>query len=81
MPATPDQAVIRSSVMVVHTPVEQVRGLAEAIRRFAQAIEELTRAHADVQVLASLPGAGPVHASRLIRALGTERSRYEGVED
>jgi hypothetical protein len=81
MPATTDQAVIRSSVMVVHTLVEHVRGLAEAIRRFEQEMEELTRAHADVQLFASLPGAGPVHASRLISALGTDRSRYECVED
>ena len=47
MPATTDQAVIRSSVMVVHALVEQVRCLAEAIRRFEQEIEGLTRSHAD----------------------------------
>jgi hypothetical protein len=55
--------------------------LAEAIRRFEQEIEGLPRAHADFQIFASLPGAGPVHASRLISALGTDRSRYECVED
>jgi hypothetical protein len=81
IPATTDQAVVRSSVRVVHTLVEHVRGLAEAIRRFEQEIEGLTRSHADVQMFASLPGAGPVHASRVISALGTDRSRYECVED
>jgi transposase len=81
IPATTDQAVIRSSVMVVHALVEQVRCLAEAIRRFEQEIERLTRSHADVQIFASLPGAGPVHASRVISALGPDRSRYECVED
>jgi transposase len=81
IPATTDQAVIRSSVMVVHALVEQVRCLAEAIRRFEQEIEGLTRSHADFQSFASLPGVGPVHASRLISALGTDRSRYECVED
>jgi transposase len=81
IPATTDHAVLRSSVLVVHTLVEHVRGLAEAIRRFEQEIAGLTRSPADVQIFASLPGAGPVHASRLISALGTDRSRDECVED
>ena len=81
IPATTDQAVIRASVMVVHALVEQVRGLTEAIRRFEKEIDALTRSHADFPIVASLPGAGPVHASRLISALGTDRSRYEYVED
>jgi hypothetical protein len=81
IPATTDQAVIRASVMVVHTLVEQLCGLAEAIRRFEREIEGLTRSHADFPIFASLPGAGPVHASRLIRALGTDRTRHTCVED
>jgi transposase len=80
MPATTDQAVIRSSVMVVHTLVEHVRGRAEATRRFEQEIAGLTCSHADFPIFASLPGAGPVHASRVISALGTDRSRYACVE-
>jgi transposase len=81
IPATTDQAVIRSSVMLVHTLVEQVSCLTEALRRFEKEIDALTRSHADVQLFASLPGAGPVHASRFISALGPDRSRYERVED
>jgi hypothetical protein len=72
--------VIRSSVMVVHTLVEHVRGRAEATRRFEQEIAGLTCSHADFPIFASLPGAGPVHASRVISALGTDRSRYACVE-
>jgi Transposase IS116/IS110/IS902 family len=81
IPATTDQAVIRASVMLVHTLVEQVSCLTEAIARFDKEIDALTRSHEDVPIIASLPGAGPVHASRLISALGTDRSRYEHVED
>jgi transposase len=81
IPATTAHAVIRASVMVVQTWVEHLRCLAEAIRRFEHEIDALTRSHADVQLFASLPGAGPVHASRLISALGTDRSRYERVDD
>ena len=81
IPATTDLAVIRASVMLVHTLVEQVGCLSEAVGRFEIEIDALTRSHEDFPILASLPGAGPVHASRLISALGTDRSRYERVED
>jgi transposase len=81
IPATTDQAVIRASVMLVHALVEQVSCLTEAIARFEKEIDALTRSHEDFPIVASLPGAGPVHASRLISALGTDRSRYERVED
>jgi hypothetical protein len=81
LPATTDQAVIRASVMLVQALVEQVGCLTEAIARFAKEIDALTRSHVDFPIFASLPGAGPVHASRLISALGTDRSRYECVED
>jgi transposase len=79
--ATTDQAVIRASVMLVHTLVEPVSCLTEAIARFEKEIAALTRAHEDVPMFASLPGAGPVHASRFMRALGTDRGRYEHIED
>jgi transposase len=75
IPATTDQAVVRASVMLVHTLVEQVSCVAEALRRVEKDIDALTRSHADVQRFASLPGAGPVHAARLISALGTDRTR------
>jgi transposase len=81
IPATTDQAVIRASVMLVHTLVEQVSCLSEAIARFEQDIDARTRSHEDVPMFTSLPGAGPVHASRFISALGTDRRRYEHVED
>lgn len=67
--------------MVVHALLEQICCLVESIRGFDRQIDALTRTHADVAIFASLPGAGRVHASRLISALGTDRSRYERVED
>jgi transposase len=79
--STPDQAVIRASVRLVHTLVEQVGCLTEAIARFEKDIDALTRSHEDFPMVTSLPGAGPVHASRFISALGPDRSRYAHVED
>jgi hypothetical protein len=81
IPATTDQAVIRASAMLVHALVEQVGCLTEAITRFDKEIDVLTRSHEDFPIVASLLGAGPVHTSRLISALGPDRSRYEHVED
>ena len=81
IPATTDQAVIRASAMLVHTLVEQGSCVSEAIARFDKEIDALTRSHEDFPIFTSLPGAGPVPASHLISALGTERSRYEHVED
>ena len=80
IPATTDQAVLRASAMLVHALVEQV-GCVEAIARFDKEIDALTRSHEDFPIVASLPGAGPVQASRLISALGPDRSRYEHVEE
>jgi transposase len=81
IPATTDQAVLRASAMLVRALVEQVGCVTEAIARFDKEIDALTRSHEDFPIFASLPGAGPVHASRLISALGRDRSRYEHVED
>jgi transposase len=81
IPATTDRAVVTASVMVVHALLEQIRCLVESIRGFDRQIDARTRTHVDVAICASLPGAGQVHASRLISALGTDRSRYERVED
>ena len=78
---TTDQAVIRASALLVHALVEQVGCLTEAIARFDKDIDALTRSHEDFPLFASLPGAGPVHASRLISALGPDRSRDDHVED
>jgi Transposase len=53
LPATTDQAVIRASVMLVHTLVEPVGCLTEAISRFEKAIDARTRSHEDVPIVAS----------------------------
>jgi hypothetical protein len=59
IPATTDQAVVRSSVMLVHTLVEQGSCWAEALRRVEKEIDPLSRSPADVQRFASCRGQGP----------------------
>ncbi len=53
LPATTDQAVMRASAMLVPTLVEPVGCLTEAIGRFEQDIDALTRAHEEVPMFAS----------------------------
>jgi hypothetical protein len=80
IPATTDQAVLRASAMRVPALVEPVGCVTAAIARFDNAIGALTRSHADVPMVASWPGAGPVHASRLISARGRDRRWDDPVE-
>ena len=72
---------IRASAMLVHALVEPGGCVTEAITRFDKEMDALTRSREDFPIVTSLPGAGPVHTSRFIRALGPDRSRYEHVED
>jgi hypothetical protein len=53
IPATTDQAVIRASVLLVHTLIEQVSCLTEALGRFEKDIDALTHAHEDFPIVAS----------------------------
>ena len=76
IPATRDQAVIATGVIVVKRLIEQLRVLRASIKEHAEKIEELTASHPDFEIFASLPGAGKVMIPRLIAALGTDRDRY-----
>jgi hypothetical protein len=53
IPATIDQAVIRSSVRLMHTLVEHVSCLTDALRRFEKEMDALTHSHTDFQLFAS----------------------------
>jgi transposase len=75
--ATHDAAVIESSVRTVHRLVHQLDPLRESIAQLDRRIAELTRAHPDQPIFASLPGAGPVMVPRLIAAFGTQRERFD----
>jgi transposase len=79
VPATRDQAVIRSSVLMVQATVRLIQNLKHDISRCEERIEELTRSHPDVAIFDSLPGAGEALVPRLIAALGTQRDRFSSA--
>ena len=74
-----DRAVIQVSVLIVQRLVKQLAVLREAIVEHDTRLEELTKAHPDYSIFASLPSAGPVMVPRLIAAMGTQRDRYQSA--
>jgi len=73
---TTDQPVLKTSALIVPLLAAQVQVLLPAIQALDTAIAELFPQHPDHDLWASLPGAGPVLAPRLLVAFGTDRQRY-----
>ena len=76
IPAIQDQAVIEASVGIVKRLVLQLGVVCQSLAEQDRKLEELTAAHPDRAIFASLPGAGPVMLPRLIAAFGTQRERF-----
>src|SRR5215470_8943145 len=76
-PLTQDSAVLLSCSMKVHTLVQQIPLLTEAIERYDQQIAALFDRHDDSTLFGSFPGAGAALAPRLLAAFGSNRDRFE----
>ena len=81
VPLTTDQAVLRSSAAMARALAAQLKATLSAIRELEREIEEVCAAHEDYGLFESLPGAGPVYASRLTAALGSDRSRWLSADE
>jgi transposase len=79
IPATHDQAVIRSSVLMVQAVIRLIQNLKEDINRCEERIGELAKSHPDFGIFDSLPGAGEALVPRLIAAFGTQRERFSSA--
>jgi len=73
---TEDRAVLAPAVLQIGLLVAVIRTLQEQIERVEERIAECFAAHPEAELFASLPGAGPALAPRLLTAFGTDRSRY-----
>lgn len=78
---TPDRAVINSSVPMIKTWATQMKMIIAAVQEFDREIEVLCQSHQEFFIFDSLPGAGPVYASRLTAAFGTDRNRWSKVDE
>ena len=80
-PLTRDGAVITASVAMVQASISQLRPVMDAIAQMEKQIAELFSQHADHDVFASFPGAGPVLAPRLLAAMGADRGRFSAASE
>lgn len=78
---TTDEGVVEPMRLLVQTWIQQLKALLPSIQVFDQKIETLFKAHADSDLFAALPGAGPHLAPRLLVAFGEDRSRYESAQE
>jgi transposase len=76
-----DRAIIQASVLKMQRIVGQLRELNKAIARYDERIDELMEDHADARIFQSLPGAGHALAPRLLTLFGTDRARWEVVQE
>jgi len=81
VPLTEDEAIIIPYKLQALALIEQVRILLKAISHFDSEIEQLASAHSDYELFASLPGAGPSLAPRLLVAFGEQRDLYQTAGD
>jgi transposase len=81
IPLTTDEAVMSASVINVKVLVAQMRTVIAAISEYDRQLEALCLTHDDYHLFATLPGAGPVHAARLTAAFGSDRSRWQTVDE
>lgn len=76
MPLTDEIAFLQSYTLRVQLLCGQLDLLTQAIAQFDREIAQGFQAHADHDLFAALPGAGPVLAPRLAAAMGSERERF-----
>jgi transposase len=81
LPLTTDKAIIESSVLMMETIVLQLRTLIEAIARFDERTKAVYQKQPDVEIFASLPGAGPALEPRLLAVMGTNRDRFSCAQE
>jgi transposase len=73
---THDAALLAAHSLAIQTLAGQLAALRPFIDQHEEQIQQLFAAHPDAALFASLPGAGPALAPRLLTALGTDRSRF-----
>jgi transposase len=81
IPAIRDRAVIEAKSSVAKVIAQVIRSLVQGIRDLDRKVGEAAAAHPDFFIFASLPGAGPVLAPRLLAAFGSQRERYQSARE
>jgi transposase len=78
---TTDAGLVEPFQLLVKALIAQLQVLLSTIATFDSKIETLFDAHPDAALFATLPGAGPQLAPRLLVAFGEERDRFQTAQD
>jgi len=81
IPLTDDNGVIEPNQFLVLALLKILRQLIEAVKQYDKFISEKFKLHSDFELFNSLPGAGPVFASRLLAAMGSNRERFQSSDE
>ena len=77
VPVTDEAALIESFVLRVQLVCRQLQLVVQTIKEYDTQIAAAFAGHPDREIFASLPGAGPVLAPRLLCSMGSQRERFE----
>jgi transposase len=81
VPVTDETALIQSFVLRVQLIARQLQLLQQTITQYDRRLAEAFAQHDDHAIFASLPGAGPVLAPRLLASLGSQRERFASAAE
>lgn len=76
-----DSALITPMSMTAKHLAQQIEGSIKTIEQFDEKIRESFKAHTDAHLFASLRGAGPALAPRLLCAFGSQRDRWSDADE
>ena len=79
VPVTDDPAIIDSFALRVQLICRQLQHVVQTIKTFDQQVAQAFKDHEDHEIFASLPGAGPVLAPRLLATMGSQRERFQAA--
>jgi transposase len=79
VPATTDQAILRTGILSIQILVRALAQRRAGIKSFDRQIAEIYHSHPDRAIVESFPGAGPALEPRLIAAVGTQRDRFDSA--
>ena len=81
VPVTDETALIQSFILRVQLIARQLQLLQQTISDYDRRLAEAFAQHEDHALFASLPGAGPVLAPRLLASLGSQRERFASATE
>ncbi len=79
VPVTDESALIDSFVLRVQLICRQLQMVVQTIKHYDTRIAAAFAQHPDREIFSSLPGAGPVLATRLLATMGSDRERFESA--